>query len=467
MNKKSFVLQDSVRVYPQDEIEQNIYNNRYFMIDPLSYKSWSDLRFFKSTDFLHINGMRDYSFKSIAGSKLSPESIISRNELYRRTLGPGPATNLIIKEGNFLLDTFSIVLFYIDPAGNVEILSLEKNQMSYSSDIYSNEEFQIRDMLNVSHNLFISDPISKIDSIYFLSKKKNFQKVFFVQITDENIIKNSFRLKLTDINDITLKKMASEIVRNPTLREARITISPRMDMQIKKRNKSDKDLETKRVVMAEKQLVIETMYSETKRTVDYQHLSDYDLFSLLLTFMYLGKRGIMMTDLSEKNFFYVKNSSPTAVAYKVGRYAYRFEGVKHFAVLNVLENNILFDKFYQSMTDDVVPYEIMQKYNLHRYKDKPFSYVVHSVFYKYRVRGKTFISKDISKPGEYVHINVFDLLYGVDDETTYIVTEKRMRERQFTIKNIDTVDTRVIAFKEIDKFHQFTYANLKLDVVIS
>ena len=106
-------------------------------------------------------------------------------------------------------------------------------------------------------------------------------------------------------------------------------------------------------------------------------------------------------------------------------------------------------------------------YNLHKYKDKPFSYVVHSVFHKHRLRDKSYISKDISKPGEYVHINVFDLLYGVDDETTYIVTEKRMQERQFTIKNIDTVDTRVIAFKEIDKFHQFTYANLKLDVAIS
>ena len=446
MNKKSFVLRDRTRVYPQDEIEQNIYNNRYFMIDPLSYKSWSDLRFFKSTDFLHINGMR---------------------EMYHRGLVSGPASSLIIKEGNFLLDTFSIVLFYIDPAGNVEILSLEKNQMSYSSDIYSNEEFQVRDMLNVSHNLFINDPISKIDSIYFLSKKKNFQKVFFIRITDENIIKSSFRFKLSDISDHALKNMASEIIRNPTIRETRLTISPRMDLQIKKRIKNNKDLETKRVVMADKQLVIETMYSESKGAFDYQQLSDYDLFSLLLTFMYLGKRGIMLSDLSEKNFFYVKHSSPIAVTYKVGRYAYRFEGVKQFAVLNVLENSILFDKFYHNMTEDVVPGKIIQKYNLHKFKDKPFSYVVHSVFYKHRIRDKTYISKDISKPGEYVNINVFDLLYGVDDETTYIVTEKRMRERQFTIKNIDATDTRIVPFKEIDKFHQFTYANLKLDVSIS
>ena len=467
MNKKSFVLKDSARVYPQDEIEQNIYNNRYFIIDPLSYKSWSDLRFFKSTDFLHINGMRDHSFKSIEGSKLSPESILSRNTLYRQSLVTGPATSILIKEGNFLLDTFSIILFYMNPNGRVEILSLKKNQMSYSSDIYFNEETQIRDMLDVSHNIFITDPISKIDFIYYLSKNKNFQKVFFLQITDENIIKNSFRLKLGDINDISLKQIASEIVRNPALLDTKISISPRMDMRMKKKHKFDKPSGTKGVTMAEKQLVIETMHSGNKKSIDFQQMSEYDLFSLLVTLLYLGNKGIMVCDLSEKNFSYVKNPSPITITYKIDKYVYKFEEVNQYIMLNVLENQVLFDKFYHSMSADIIPDNILHMYNLHKYKDKPFSYVVHSVFHKHRLRDESYISKDLSKPGEYVHINVFDLLYGVDDETTYIVTEKRMRERQFIIKNLDTVDTRVVPFKDIDKFRQFIYANLKLDVAIS
>jgi len=467
MNKKSFVLKDSARVYPQDEIEQNIYNNRYFMIDPLSYKSWSDLRFFKSTDFLHINGMRDHTFKSIEGSKLSPESILSRNTMYRQSLVSGPATSIMIKEGNFLLDTFSIILFYMNPKGRVEILSLKKNQMSCSSDIYFNEETQIRDMLDVSHNIFITDPISKVDFIYYLSKNKNFQKVFFIQITDENIIKRSFRLNLGDINDISLKQIASEIVRNPALLETKLGIHSRMDARLKQGYKANKPPGAQGVIMANKQLVIQTMHAGNKKSIDFHQLSDYDLFSLLITFLYLGEKGIMVCDLSEKNFFYVQNSSPLTITYKINKYVYKFEEVNQYMILNILENQVLFDKFYHSMSSDIIPDKILHEFNLNKYKDKPFSYVVHSVFHKHRLRDKSYISKDISKPGEYVHINVFDLLYGVDDETTYIVTEKRMQERQFIIKNLDTVDTRVVPFKEIDKFHQFTYANLKLDVAIS
>ena len=322
MNKKSFVLKDSARVYPQDEIEQNIYNNRYFMIDPLSYKSWSDLRFFKSTDFLHINGMRDHTFKSIEGSKLSPESILSRNTMYRQSLVSGPATSIMIKEGNFLLDTFSIILFYMNPKGRVEILSLKKNQMSCSSDIYFNEETQIRDMLDVSHNIFITDPISKVDFIYYLSKKKNFQKVFFIQITDENIIKRSFRLNLGDINDISLKQIASEIVRNPALLETKLGIHSRMDARLKQGYKANKPPGAQGVIMANKQLVIQTMHAGNKKSIDFHQLSDYDLFSLLITFLYLGEKGIMVCDLSEKNFFYVQNSSPLTITYKINKYVY-------------------------------------------------------------------------------------------------------------------------------------------------